>query len=100
MLSEILSAVREWLHRAQLPAEILMDRVDALRVVFETENALAELTVAEPICAPCRFVAFLVLDTRLDVKAEPVYCFYDDETSTIDDILQALDRGVAWVRSI
>lgn len=100
MLSQILSAVRKWLSRTDLPAEVLEDREDSLRVIFETENALAELIVSDPDLAPYRHVSFRVMDVRRELEDGPVFCFYDDETSTIDDILRELDRGAAQIRTM
>ena len=100
MLPQILSAVRQWLLRIDLPGEILTDREDTLRVIFETGNALAELIVADSGSAPYRFVSFQVLDTRLDPTDAPVFTFHDSETSTIGDILRELDHGIAFVQTL
>ena len=83
-----------------LPGEILTDREDTLRVIFETGNALAELIVADSGSAPYRFVSFQVLDTRLDLTDGPAFTFHDSETSTIGEILRELDRGIAFVQTL
>ena len=74
-LTDVLTALRQWLGHVELPAQVLTDSPDGLRVIFETENALAELLAGEGAYAPYRFVAFTVLDTRLDLDAGPVFCF-------------------------
>ena len=94
-LTEILDALRQWLTGVDVPARVLTDRADALRVIFETENGLAELLAGEGACAPYRFVSFTVLDLRLDPHAEPVFSFCDDASHTAAEILRALDRGMA-----
>ena len=94
-LTEILDALRRWLTGVNVPARVLTDRADALRVIFETENGLAELLAGEGACAPYRFVSFTVLDIRLDPHAEPVFSFCDDASHTAAEILRALDRGMA-----
>ena len=43
--SEVLTAVREWLGRVTVPAQINRDTDEGLWVFLESENALAELTV-------------------------------------------------------
>jgi len=96
-LKTILTALRHWLPGVPLPAQVLTDRDDALRVIFETENTLAELIASDGAYTPCRFVSFTVLDTRLDLPAEPVFCFYDNDSHTVEDILRALDRGMAHI---
>ena len=100
MPTEIITKVQDWLRRIDIPCEVLTERPDALRVILETEHALAELVVGEPDCAPRRYVSFTVLDTRLDPKADPVFCFHDDESCTIPDILRELDRGEACIRTL
>ena len=42
-LTEILKELHQWLESVHIPAEILTDSTKTLRVIFETENALAEL---------------------------------------------------------
>ena len=99
-LSDVVSALGRWLKGVEIPARILVEREDALRVIFETENVLAELTAGARDCAPCRFVSFQALDTRLEPDAEPVFCFYDDESHTIGDILRELDRGTEKIAGL
>lgn len=41
-LTEVLMALRQWLARVALPAQVLTDFPDRLRVILETEHALAE----------------------------------------------------------
>ena len=92
--SQALTAVREWLGRVTVPAQINRDTDEGLWVFFESENALAELTVGSDACAPWRFVSMTVLDTRLDPHAAPVFTLWGREDHTIADILRALDRGM------
>ena len=99
-LTEILQALRQWLAGLDVPARVLTDRADALRVIFETENGLAELLAGEGACAPYRFVSFTVLDPRLDPHAEPVFSFCDDASHTVPEILRALDRGMEMLGAL
>ena len=98
--SEVLTALRRWLAGAELPAQVQRDSDDGLWVIFETEYALAELIAGEEAYAPYRFASFTVLDTRRDAAAEPVFCFYDDKSYTIGDILRELDRGVGYIAGL
>ena len=99
-LTEVLTAVREWLANVPLSAQIQRDTDAGLWAYIETENALAELIAAEGDFAPYRFVSFSVMDTRLDPYAEPAYCFHDNESHTIPDILRALDRGMEMIAAL
>ena len=92
--SEALTAVREWLGRVTVPAQVNRDTDEGLWAFFESENALAELTVGNDPCAPWRFVSMTVLDTRLDPHAAPVFAFWGKQDHTIPDILRELDRGM------
>ena len=98
--TEVLTSVREWLAHVPMPAQIQRDTDAGLWAYIETENALAELIVAEGEFAPYRFVSFSVMDIRLDPHAEPAYCFHDNESHTIPDILQALDRGMEIIGAL
>lgn len=92
--SEALTAIREWLGLVTAPAQVQRDTDEGLWVFFESENALAELIVAEGDFTPYRFVSMTVLDTRLDPNAAPVFTFWGNGDHTIPDILRALDRGM------
>ena len=92
--SEVLTAVREWLGRVTVPAQINRDTDEGLWVFFESENALAELIVGKDNCAPWRFVSMTVLDTRLDPNAAPIFSFWGNGDHTVSDILRTLDRGM------
>ena len=98
--SEVLTAVREWLAHAPLPAQIRRDTDAGLWAYIETENALAELIVAEGDFTPYRFVSMTVLDTRLPPQAGPVFTFWGREDHTIPEILRALDRGMACITAM
>ena len=99
-LTEILPVLRNWLNSITLPAQVLVDSEDCLRTIFETDHALAELIVAESEFAPFRFVSFTVLDSRLEIHANPVFCFHDHENSTIADILRELNFGIEFIESL
>ena len=92
--SEVLTAVREWLGRVTVPAQINRDTDEGLWVFLESENALAELTVGNDPFAPWRFVSMTVLDTRLPPRAGPVFSFWGNGDHTIPDILRELDRAL------
>ena len=92
--SEVLTAVREWLGRVTVPAQINRDTDEGLWVFLESENALAELTVGNDPFAPWRFVSMTVLDARLDPHAAPIFSFWGNGDHTVSDILRTLDRGM------
>ena len=99
-IKDILPVLRDWLKEIRIPCQILADSDESLRVIFETGNALAELIAGDGKFAPYRHVAFTVLDVRLEPTAGPVFCFYDDSTHTLDDILRELDRGIRCVAEL
>ena len=92
--AQALTAVREWLGRVTVPAKINRNTDEGLWVFFESENALAELTVGNDPCVPWRFVSMTVLDTRLDPHAASVFSFWGNGDHTVSDILRELDRGM------
>ena len=92
--TQALTAVREWLGRVTVPAQVQRDTDEGLWVFFESENALTELIVGNDPCAPWRFVSMTVLDTRLDPHAAPVFSFWGNGDHTVSDILRELDRAL------
>ena len=92
--SEVLTAIREWLGRAAVPAQVQRDAADGLWVFFESENALAEVIVGNDVYAPWHFVSMTVLDTRLPPHAAPVFTFWGNGDHTVSDILRELDRAM------
>ena len=92
--TQALTAVREWMGRVTVPAQVQRDTDEGLWVFFESENALTELIVGNDPCAPWRFVSMTVLDTRLDPHAAPVFSFWGNGDHTVSDILRELDRGM------
>ena len=92
--TQALTAVREWLGRVTVPAQINRDTDEGLWVFFESENALTELIGGNDPCAPWRFVSMTVLDTRLDPHAAPVFSFWGNGDHTVSDILRELDRAL------
>ena len=98
--SEALTAVREWLGRVTVPVQVQRDDGDGLWVFFESENALAELTVGSDPCAPWRFVSMTVLDTRLPPQAGPVFSFWGNGDHTVSDILRELDRALGIFQTL
>ena len=99
-LQDILTALRQWLTEVEVSVRVQRDTPEGLWVFLETEHALAELVAAEPEMAPYRFVSFTVLDTRLDVDSTPLFCYYDDASSTAADILHQLNRGMKCIRAL
>lgn len=94
---KILGAVREWAGSVHFPAEVLRDDPEGLRIIWETEEYLAELIVCRAGYAPYRWVCFTILDVRREPGQEPVYCYYDQEDSSVSEVLAALECGAAMM---
>lgn len=94
----ILGLVRDWTGRVPFPAEVLREDKDGLRMIWETQTHLAELIVCRGEFVPYRYVSFLILDARLEADQEPVYSWYDREDSSPEEILGALDHGIAIMK--
>lgn len=94
----ILSSVREWAGLVPFPAVILRGDGSGLRIIWETKDHLTELIVCRGEFVPYRYVSFLILDARLEADQEPVYSWQDREDSSPEEILGALDRGIAMMK--
>lgn len=81
-------------YKAQIKAEIIEHTDILYRVIFEAEHSLAELIVGEPDFAPYRYVSFLVYSSKHSSEASPLFSYYDNETSTIEEIIAQLNNGI------
>lgn len=96
--ADVLGAVHQWMDAVKiqydswLEIEILEDRDTMFRAVMESRNHLAELIVNEPGFAPYRFVSFQVLGMESTCDKPPLFCFYDDETCGVSDIISRLNE--------
>lgn len=95
---DILRAVRDWSGQVPFSPEILQGDADGLRILWETPTHLAELLVCRGEYAPYRYVSFQVLDIQRDVAQAAVYSYYDEENSTTEEILDALEQGIAHMK--
>lgn len=81
-------------YKAQIKTEIIEHTDILYRVIFETEHSLAELIVNEPDFAPYRYVSFLVYSAKHLSEAIPLFSYYDNEESTIEEIIEQLNNGI------
>lgn len=97
---EVLEAMRLWVESKKtansrnLTVEIVQNTDEAYRVIFGTAHSVSELMVNMPHYAPYYHVSFQVLSTEKSVDSALVYCYHDDATSSIDDIVSGLDEGI------
>ena len=98
---EVLRMCREWLRSAcsaqdgNVSFAVLTDNGEALRVILETPLHMAELVVtAEAGFAPYRFVSFFVYRTDIHSPDEPLFCFFDSDETTADELLRGLNEGM------
>jgi hypothetical protein len=100
MYEEVYEAVKNWLNRVMIECskciafETLDDTPDCLTVNMETEHYIAQLNVSRPEFRPYRFVELYVLDSDMDIHAEPVFVFRDSENETVSDVINGLNRGI------
>ena len=58
---------------------------------------MAELIAGDGAYTPYRFVSFTVLNMQQDLNVSPVFFYYDNEDSTMDDILCGLKQGLCYL---
>ncbi len=101
-LHEVIETIKTWLkivrekYRGQIDVEFLTECEDYLRCCIESRYYLAELVVEPEGFHPHRFVSFEALDKRKSHEQEP-YFYYDDEDSSMEDILENLDKGMLYI---
>lgn len=71
---------------------------DTLVVDFTFINCIAQLSVTNSEYNPYQFVYFEAIDIESSNVEEimPIYCFYDNYTMKIDDVLNGLDEALLF----
>ena len=83
----------EKLESNNVSVEMLSNNEHHLRAILTFGECLAELRVEKPDFAPFRFVCFEMLRIEHgDVST--VHTWYDNESSTLDEIIKSLDKAV------
>ena len=101
LFTDVRKAVLAWLEStkskcgSRVIVETALNSDSFLNVFFEASNRIAKLTVAEAGFAPYRYVSFCVADAKQDVNSNPIFCYYDSESSTIPEIIHCLDIGIS-----
>lgn len=103
ILQEILKEAHNWFEKIKeqysnkLKIKVITDRENLYQIDFEAENCLANLTVGEPDFAPYSHVSFEVAAMINDKEPSLVYYWYDNETHTVQDIIDNLDKGIQFM---
>ena len=84
----------EKLENNNVPVQMLINNESLLRAVLIFGECLAEIRVVEkPEFAPFRFVCFEMMGIEHG-EISAVHTWYDDENTTLDDIIKSLDKAV------
>lgn len=101
-LYEVIDTIQMWIRTVQemyhdeIDVEFLVEHEDYLRYIIESANYLAELVVEPEGFHPHRYVSFVALDIRKDLLQEP-YFYYDEKDSSVENILENLNKGISHV---
>ena len=101
-LYEVINTIQMWIRTVQemycdeIKIEFLTEHEDYLRYIIESTNYLAELVVEPEGFHPHRFVLFEALDKRTDLQQKP-YLYFDEKDSSIENILENLNRGISYI---
>ena len=97
---KIKEAVTQWLQDNKLKFEnrnIVIETVEnneeCLYVIINFEECMAAIVVAIPDFAPYRYVSLEAVDIVNDMH-KTVYAWYDDDETTIDDVIENLNRAI------
>lgn len=75
--------------------DTLIDNEFCYRVIVEFDNCMGEIIVEEPYFAPYRYVGFQIL-SKLDTENEFIFVWYDDENSTVEEIVAHINEGMEF----
>lgn len=61
--------------------------------IFEKNNALAQIIIGEPDFSPYEFICFEILEMK---RGEIIYYWYDDEKTTIQEIVENIEKSIDY----
>ncbi len=73
--------------------DIIVDNEVCFRTIVEWKKCMGDLTMAKNDFAPYRYISFVILASDRN-NYVPVYCWYDCEQDSLDDIRNAINKGV------
>jgi len=97
---EIKEAISKWikgnneeLRNNDILIEMLKDDRNCLRIGLDFGEILAEILVVKPDFAPFRYVSFQAVGLVNGIP-DLLHFWYDNEESTIEDIINNLDKSI------
>jgi hypothetical protein len=98
--TEAREAVARWLESSRgslvdrgIVIGVVRDIDACLAVVLNFGECVADVVVEEPYFAPYRFVSFQALAME-DETLKTVHFWYDDEGTTVEEIIKNLDNAI------
>lgn len=73
----------------------VLNNSDSYSVVFDFNNCMAEIDINQPEFAPYRYVSIEVV-AIVDNTSKLIYSWYDDDSTTIKEILFQLNKGIKY----
>lgn len=98
--SEIKTAIAQWADRIKacphVVTNIIFNTDEALRIIFEGKEHVAELLVESGSFAPYRYVKMEILSLASD-DPTPIYRWYDSPSDHIETIIANLQIGLQFL---
>ena len=97
----VLESVRDWIvstaadHGEKLKVTVTEDDEDCLVVNLENDRYVSCLAIDNYGHHPYRYLEYTVYDLRRGMNQRPVYSYTDRENSTVKEIVNHLDEGLA-----
>jgi hypothetical protein len=91
-----LNAKMPWLNAQGILLTVQKDEEKSLVVYFNFGECMASLVVTAGEYAPYRFVGFEAV-TMMNVRAEVFFAWYDDENTSVAEVLVQLDKAIDYV---
>ena len=97
----VLESVRDWIvstaadHGEKLKVTVTEDDEDFLVVILENDRYVSCLAIDNYGHHPYRYLEYTVYDLRRGMNQKPVYSYTDRENSTVKEIVNHLDEGLA-----
>ncbi len=105
MYQTILQECRKWFYNVSsqydevLKISIEKDDSSCLIGDIDSNRYISQITVSESGFKPYRYVEFMIYDLDKDANQSPVFWYGDQDNSSVEDIIDNLNKGLRIVLS-
>lgn len=100
---QLIDEVKLWIrvikikYASHLTVKCVSEEKNMLRYIINSKNYIAELLVEPDGFHKHRYVSFTAMRLDDDVSNQDSYFYFDNDKSTLEDIMKNLEKGVGCI---